>query len=386
MKRIIILMTTMIIVLGLSTFAYALLQDNGDGTVTQVRNDGSVLMWLKDVNAAQTMGYDLDGLMDWSQANAWIDHLNNSNYLGYNNWRLPILLPVDGVSYNISWSYDGSTDRGFNNAGLNSELGYMFYTELGNLGNCDIGGNCPQPGWGLTNTGPFINVQDAGYWFGQEYDSNEAWSFAFGRDGGLGSQEKLPKDAYYWMSAWAVRDVESSDEKSAVDYKNDAITELKALKNGDKKTDKKISKAIKYINKSLRAKYWMDEIHLDPKRGYKVFKYELKAVDYLVEILEEDDDTNFNYTVADVIQTVINKLINADMILAETAIDDAINTFVVNPKYQNKVDKYIAKAEAKLAKADDKLSEGELYEAIYFEGKAWKYAQKAMTYANKTDD
>ena len=40
-----------------STFAHATLIDNGDGTVTQIKDDpiygdGSVLMWLKNSNAA----------------------------------------------------------------------------------------------------------------------------------------------------------------------------------------------------------------------------------------------------------------------------------------------------------------------------------------------
>jgi hypothetical protein len=37
--------------------ADALLVDNYDGTVTQYRNDGSVLMWMQDANYALTSGY-----------------------------------------------------------------------------------------------------------------------------------------------------------------------------------------------------------------------------------------------------------------------------------------------------------------------------------------
>ena len=33
--------------------------DNGDGTITQIRNDGSTLMWLQDVPAIETLVCDL---------------------------------------------------------------------------------------------------------------------------------------------------------------------------------------------------------------------------------------------------------------------------------------------------------------------------------------
>jgi hypothetical protein len=36
---------------------YVSLVDNGDGTITQTRNDGSVLMWLQDANYIVTSGY-----------------------------------------------------------------------------------------------------------------------------------------------------------------------------------------------------------------------------------------------------------------------------------------------------------------------------------------
>lgn len=53
MKKIISL-ALLIILCGLSISAEAALVDNGDGTVTQYRNDGSILMWLKDANYAYT--------------------------------------------------------------------------------------------------------------------------------------------------------------------------------------------------------------------------------------------------------------------------------------------------------------------------------------------
>ncbi|HLG29835.1 MAG TPA: PEP-CTERM sorting domain-containing protein [Candidatus Brocadiales bacterium] len=180
-------------------------------------------MWLKDANLAATSGYcltpgnclDSNGMMTWDQVNAWINSLNSSNYLGYNDWRLPVTLPVDGSSYNWDWSYDGSTDRGWNITSLNSEMSYLFYVELGNLGEYDTNGN-PQPGYEIKNSGPFVNIvninsptlayYDGWYWSGTEvgpppYD-------AVGFNFGLGRQYGGYYPGY-GDHGWAVRDCES---------------------------------------------------------------------------------------------------------------------------------------------------------------------------------
>jgi hypothetical protein len=208
MKYIIFLIA---IILSFAISANAALVDNGDGTVTQIRNDGSVLMWLKDANTAKTSGYDADGLMTWDQANTWIGTLNSSNYLGYNDWRLPDTNPVDGSSFDYNWDHDyyGSTDRGYNISApgsaypgsTGSDMAYMFYTELGNLGYYDTSGNWPQAGWGLTNSGPFDNIQSYFYWSDSYYtpDSGVAWFFHFD----LGVQNG--NDIVYNYNAWAMR-------------------------------------------------------------------------------------------------------------------------------------------------------------------------------------
>ncbi len=70
------------------------------------------------------------------------------------------------------WGYNGSTTAGWNIT--TSEMGHLFYTELGNKGLISITGQNPQPGWGLTNTGYFQTLQQGGiypgtYWSGTEY-------------------------------------------------------------------------------------------------------------------------------------------------------------------------------------------------------------------------
>ena len=42
--------------------------DYGDGTITQIRDDGSQLMWMQNSNYAMTSGFDPDGQITQSDA------------------------------------------------------------------------------------------------------------------------------------------------------------------------------------------------------------------------------------------------------------------------------------------------------------------------------
>ncbi|MEA2079423.1 MAG: hypothetical protein U9P00_06115 [Pseudomonadota bacterium] len=84
----------------------------------------------------------------------------------------------------------------------------MFYVTLGNLGFCPPDGgdgnsgtcdNGGPPGWGLTNTAEFSNVQSLFYWSGSALDSSGAWGFSFD-DGG-----QINDDESTHLFAWAVR-------------------------------------------------------------------------------------------------------------------------------------------------------------------------------------
>ncbi len=141
-------------------------------------------------------GYiDTSGLMNWPGVLHWIDAMNAAYYLGFNGWRLPMVSPVDGSSFDTGKSSDASTDHGFSGAttdGSNggwrddahapvSELGHMYYVNLANLGQCDPGVPwcTQQPGFGLRNTGPFSNIQSGFYRSGTEYGASQAWDFSF---------------------------------------------------------------------------------------------------------------------------------------------------------------------------------------------------------------
>jgi len=78
----------------------------------------------------------------------------------------------------------------------------MWYDILGNKAFHDTSGSFPQSGWGLTNTGPFTNLQSHFYWSGTEYAPDtvvKAWGFSTSN----GRQDvRIKGNALY---AWAVR-------------------------------------------------------------------------------------------------------------------------------------------------------------------------------------
>jgi len=168
------------------------------------------ITWLADANYAQTSGFDSDGQMIWADANAWAAGLTLG---GYTDWRLPTITPINGSSYNTVLSTNATTDFGFaGSAGWVdgsgnpvSEMGHMYYVTLGNLGACAPNnanpGSCPakQPGYGLSNTADFLNLQADGYWSGSELDSSWAWASFFGGGGQFTGGKSKNK------FAWAVR-------------------------------------------------------------------------------------------------------------------------------------------------------------------------------------
>jgi tetratricopeptide (TPR) repeat protein len=170
---------------------------------------------------------------------------------------------------------------------------------------------------------------------------------------------------------------------SPKDLKQDAITELEDAKTGDKKIDKKIDKAIDHIQKSLninpkhpdkpwkKHSLWVDDNHLDPKHGKKVFDEERKAVKYLQKLIK---DKKVSDSVKDVCREVIDTLVAADKLLAETALEEA-KTYEGTDK---KVDKEIGKAEKELGKVEKDLEKGKPDKAINHYKKAWQHAQKAI--------
>lgn len=203
--------------IGLSGAAQAALQGrdlNGSAGSFEAYYDTELnITWLADANYAKTSGYDATGEMNWTDANAWAAGLSFTNGVQvFDNWRLPTLTPINGVSFQYVDSSNGSTDEGYNITGPGSahagskasEMAHLFYNTLGNPSYETLtganSGACSPPNYCLKNVGPFSNMQAWIYWTNTASGKDASRAFDFiPLDGYQGTDPKT--DAYY---AWAV--------------------------------------------------------------------------------------------------------------------------------------------------------------------------------------
>ena len=155
--------------LGFIGFAHSALIDRGNGLIYDSDRN---ITWFYDANYAMTSGWHPDGRMHLSQANAFIAYLNSINFRGINNWRLP---EADPTCVNPG-GYDC----------VDSEMGHLYYTELGN-NSAEL----------ATEYGPFINVGWNYFWTGTEWapDYSYIFGFSYGQQG-FGGNELV---TYYVM-------------------------------------------------------------------------------------------------------------------------------------------------------------------------------------------
>jgi len=155
--------------------------------------------------------------------------------------------------------------------------------------------------------------------------------------------------------------------------KQGVLEELIALRNDGTVTDKgdlqKLDEAIKHLTKSLDTDLWLDETHLDPKHGDKVFNEEKDAVVKLVELLKDKKSTLTDAQRA-IVQSFIGRLVGADKALATVAYNDAVAAGGDAKK--------IDKANDELSKGDARVSDNHFADAIEHYRNAWKHAIKAV--------
>ena len=153
------------------------------GTYNLIYDTDLDITWYDYTNYIESAPQDYwQGQMDWASALS-VDFGMNT----YSDWRLP--LTVDGL---YDYGYDGTTTTGYNIT--NSELGHLFYTELGNTGQYNTSGNLTNCApFCLTNTGDFQNLQADFYGSGTEYSAaaDSVWVFTFG----YGDQDYITKDS-----------------------------------------------------------------------------------------------------------------------------------------------------------------------------------------------
>ena len=157
------------------TPAQAALQDrdlDGDSVTDAFYDTTLNITWLRNA--------DVNGSMTWDNAMAWAADYSIG---GYSDWRLPTMLDTGTVGCNYS---NFGTDCGYNvqttsGSTVYSEMASLWYDTLGNVGYCDaLCVSEPQIGWGVTNTGDFLNLLPRYYWYSLEYasDTSVAWEFS----------------------------------------------------------------------------------------------------------------------------------------------------------------------------------------------------------------
>jgi len=164
MKQVITFLIVLVLVLGFSLQSRAELINRGTDSL------GNQLIYDSDLNITW---YDLTSSYNtWQNQVAWASGLTvNSGGTIYNDWRLPTT--VDGTHV---YGYNGTTTAGYNIT--SSEMGHLFYTELGNKGYYSTTGSY-QADYGLKNTGDFQHLRLDVYWSGTQYSADpiRAWYF-----------------------------------------------------------------------------------------------------------------------------------------------------------------------------------------------------------------
>lgn len=152
-----------------------------------------------------------DGRMSWGASLHWTDAMNadgGTGYLGFDDWRLPTWVDTGAIACDTT---NNGTDCGYNvqtgNAAtmVYSEMASIWYDTLGNLAYRDTAGSPNQPGWGLTNTGPFSNVQLNNYWLGVEYPTDPIRAIYFSAVDGF----QHNNDKSFTRSVWVLRSGDS---------------------------------------------------------------------------------------------------------------------------------------------------------------------------------
>lgn len=159
------------------------------------------LTWVSDANllASNTFGLSYgvslgvvsnmnaeifsNGTANWGGAEKWIAAMNATNYLGYNNWRIPSPVSPNAMC----------PSSGFPSNCTGSDLGNLFYNGLGGAAGQSITSQHN------ANYNLFSNIPAVGYWSGTEYISpGNEWPFDF-FDG------HTPSNGLGTYFVWAVR-------------------------------------------------------------------------------------------------------------------------------------------------------------------------------------
>jgi hypothetical protein len=148
--------------------AQAALIDRGGGLIYDTVLD---VTWMQDALYASTTGVSSNGRLTWDSAMAfassttYFDSVRNTTW---DDWRLP-----------QQFVNSRSTALMYDTLGLESEMAYMYYINLGYAANTGHNPSLPAPT--SSNYNPFINLTYRGYWTEttNALRAGEAWAFHF---------------------------------------------------------------------------------------------------------------------------------------------------------------------------------------------------------------
>lgn len=126
--------------------------------------------------AISSSDFNSNGRATWFGAMAFINYLNNANYAGSNQWRLPTVATQDD-GFNIT----------SNGSKLGNEYSELFYQEL-----TGVAGNS------LPETMAFQNEQMNGYWNGTEYMQSPGTAWVFYMHLGEWDNRGKATQRYFW--------------------------------------------------------------------------------------------------------------------------------------------------------------------------------------------
>ena len=148
---------------------------------------------------------------------------------------------------------------------------------------------------------------------------------------------------------------------SAYDFKESLRDELVALRPSvtDRKDRRQLNAAIRHLNRALAPKLWEDEMHLNGRRGERVFHQERLAAGWLCRLLQRRIPLPFvphNYPT------------EADRLVAIVAIEDAIAA--------GASDERIQEAQSFLARGDAEAMDARCSNGIEEYRRAWRRATR----------
>jgi hypothetical protein len=187
------------------------------------------ITWLKNANLAKSNTFGLpsttsspgvdilgagglavvtSGAMQYPLISSWLGGMNDQQYLGYGDWRLPSIKPINpnGI-FDFTMSNSGATDGGTNISApgtpyagsTSSEMAYMYYNNLVSYG-------------GGGGSSLFDNLGNGYYWSNQERFIAPFGQMGFSFSSGV--QISVGRDVPSFV--WAVRNGDSGTVVSPV--------------------------------------------------------------------------------------------------------------------------------------------------------------------------